>query len=141
MQSPGTVNLAGLDACMDVEFMSGVVVSYSKLLREMAGISKDVKEILQVVRTVLPLADPACNGNTFLRRLEGRCSGKPPGICSDSKEVSAALRKTLQRDMGKAMRKGPVGKSIVRRGSPGALSFFQEVEREVCAQWGGNVFY
>lgn len=34
---------------MDIEFLSGVVVSYSRLLREMSNIRKDIRLILDAI--------------------------------------------------------------------------------------------
>ncbi|CAD25984.3 hypothetical protein [Encephalitozoon cuniculi GB-M1] len=132
---------------MDAEFISGVVVSYSKLLREMRAIRKELKEVLGTVRAVLSLVGTSCGAKHVSSKPPGcRCLDNPVKTCFDETALSATYKKALESRVVLAERReGSRSKEMgskrqVRKSSLGTadhhLTFFQEVERDVChAQW------
>ncbi|WEL39841.1 hypothetical protein PFJ87_11g00780 [Encephalitozoon hellem] len=138
---------------MDAEFISGVVVSYSKLLREISGMKKEIKEILATVRSALSRMSTICSacqahpvplrceclGNTRMSSLDDKAALILPKKSLDRCEVSPRKKKDYHRVPSASKGKGI---RCMQNACDVNPCFFKEVEREVChAQCSDDVSY
>lgn len=128
---------------MDAEFISGVVVSYSKLLKEITGMRKEIKEVLKAVRDVLSHISTVCNvSQPPSRPFRNECLSNSPKPSLDKRTTLMLPKKALESCMALPGKKEngyriPItSKGRAKRSSLKAYdphpSFFEEIGREVC---------
>ncbi|AFN84043.1 hypothetical protein EROM_110610 [Encephalitozoon romaleae SJ-2008] len=127
---------------MDAEFISGVVVSYSKLLKEMSGMRKEIKEVLKTVRDVLSHINTTCNPSLpSSSTSKSECLSNIQKPCLDKKTALMLPKEALENCVALVGRKEnryriPIScKGRAKRSSLKACdshpSFFEEIGREV----------